>query len=84
MVVTSRTFWTGDGEAVRLPPEVAFGRDTEVTILRHGDVLTIYPAKPMLLPAELVAALRAMPKPDSVEKRESAEVPEQSMKDAAR
>lgn len=82
MAVTSRTFWTGNGEAVWLPPEVAFGRDTEVTIVRSGDIVTIYPAKSS--PSELVAALRAMPKPAPVEKRESAEIPERAMKDAAR
>lgn len=81
-VVTSRTFRVGDSEAVRLPREVAFGPDTEVTIVRHGDVVTIYPAKPS--PAELVAALRAMPKPDYVEKREPVEVSERPMKDTAR
>ncbi|MCH8683938.1 antitoxin [Pedomonas mirosovicensis] len=73
-VVTSRTFRAGNSEAVRLPREVAFGPDTEVTIVRHGDVVTIYPAKPS--PADLVAALRAMPKPDAVEEREPVEAPE--------
>ena len=37
-VVKSRTFRAGNSEAVRLPREVAFGPDPEVTIVRHGDV----------------------------------------------
>lgn len=73
-VVTSRTFRSGNSEAVRLPREVAFGPDTEVTIVRHGDVVTIYPKKPS--PADLVEALRALPRPDAVEEREPIEVPE--------
>jgi hypothetical protein len=31
------------GEFLLLPPEVAFGLDVAVTIVRSGDVLTIYP-----------------------------------------
>lgn len=73
-VVTSRTFRAGNSEAVRLPREMAFGADTEVTIVRHGDVITIYPAKSS--PADLVAALRKLPKPDRVEEREPIEMPE--------
>ncbi|HEY4545613.1 MAG TPA: AbrB/MazE/SpoVT family DNA-binding domain-containing protein [Pedomonas sp.] len=73
-VVNSRTFRAGNSEAVRLPREVAFGADTEVTIVRHGDVVTIYPARSS--PADLVAALRKLPKPDQVEEREPVEMPE--------
>ena len=44
--VTSRVFKSGNSEAVRLPKDVAFGRELEVTIVRSGDVLTIYPTRP--------------------------------------
>jgi len=47
-VATSRTFKSGNSEAVRLPKEVAFGLDVEVTIVRSGDVLTIYPKRPSI------------------------------------
>ena len=40
---TSRTAMDEYGEFLLLPPEVAFGLDVEVTIVRSGDVLTIYP-----------------------------------------
>lgn len=66
--VTSRTFRSGNSEAVRLPREVAFGKDIEVTIVRSGDVITIYPKRMPL--AEMVARLSALPTPDSVEVRD--------------
>jgi virulence-associated protein VagC len=35
-----------EGETVQLPKEVAFGEDgLELTVERHGDVVTIYPAR---------------------------------------
>ena len=42
----TRTFRSGNSEAVRLPKEVAFGEDgLELTVIRTGDVVTIYPAR---------------------------------------
>ncbi|MBV8683988.1 MAG: AbrB/MazE/SpoVT family DNA-binding domain-containing protein, partial [Caulobacteraceae bacterium] len=60
--------------AVRLPKEVAFEPDTEVTIVRSGDVLTIYPARPSI--AEMVAKLDALPKPATIEARDDEPLPE--------
>lgn len=37
-IASSRTFRSGNSEAVRLPRDVAFGQDIEVTIVRSGDV----------------------------------------------
>ena len=48
---TSQTAMDEQGEFVLLPPEVAFGRDVEVTIVRSGDVLTIYPVGSPVPPA---------------------------------
>jgi antitoxin VapB len=73
-VVDSRTFRSGNSEAVRLPKEVAFGRDVEVTVVRSGDVLTIYPKKPPI--QELLALLDTMPAPSSIEVRDVEELPE--------
>ena len=42
----SRVVRSGNSEAVRLPKSVAFGREVEVTIIRSGDILTIFPKKP--------------------------------------
>ena len=72
--VTTRTFRSGNSEAVRLPKEVAFGRDVELTVVRSGDVLTIYPKKPPM--AELIEHLRSLPKPSSVQERDVEELPE--------
>ena len=66
--VTSRVFRSGNSEAVRLPKDVAFGRDVEVTIVRSGDVLTIYPKRPSI--AEMLAKLDALPKPGEIQERD--------------
>jgi antitoxin VapB len=73
--VASRTFKSGNSEAVRLPRDVAFGQEIEVTIVRSGDVLTIYPARPTV--AELVERLAALPKPAGIEVRDEELLPEQ-------
>jgi antitoxin VapB len=73
-IVDSRTFRSGNSEAVRLPKEVAFGRDVEVTIVRSGDVLTIFPRRPPM--RDLVQKLAAMPNPNSIEVRDTDEIPE--------
>jgi antitoxin VapB len=74
-IAYSRTFRSGNSEAVRLPKEVAFGADLEVEIIRSGDVLTIRP-RPKMTPRELVEALRKLPKPERVQEREPIEFPE--------
>jgi antitoxin VapB len=71
---TSRTFRSGNSEAVRLPRDVAFGGDVELTIVRSGDVLTIYPAKPPI--SALLKTLDALPRPSSVEVRDDEDLPE--------
>ena len=65
---TSKTFKSGNSEAVRLPRDMAFGADVELTLVRSGDVLTIYPARSS--PASLVDRLAALPRPASVETRD--------------
>ena len=72
--VTSRVFKSGNSEAVRLPKDVAFGRELDVTIVRSGDVLTIYPTRPPI--AEMLARLKALPRPTSVEVRDADIIPE--------
>jgi antitoxin VapB len=67
--VTSRVFRSGNSEAVRLPKDVAFGRDMEVTIVRSGDVLTITPKRPSV--AEMARRLRELPKPSDIEERDA-------------
>lgn len=62
---SGRVFRSGNSAAVRLPKEVAFEPDTEVTMVRSGDVLTIYPTRPSI--AEMIARLNALPRPASTE-----------------
>lgn len=73
-IADSRTFRSGNSEAVRLPKDVAFGRDLEVTIVRSGDVLTIFPRHPPI--GDLIQRLAALPSPAGVEVRENHELPE--------
>jgi antitoxin VapB len=73
--VNSRVFRSGNSEAVRLPKEVAYGADIEVTVERHGDVVTIRPKMPLTM-KEMLRQLRELPKPDTVEVREPIEFPE--------
>jgi virulence-associated protein VagC len=71
-IVTSRTFRSGDGVAVRLPEEFALGEDIELELADDGQVITIRRKanKAKMTPAELVEALQKLPKPKHVQKRD--------------
>ena len=70
----TRVFKSGNSQAVRIPAELAYAdTDMDLEITRLGDVITIFPACNRLKDA--VAALRRMPKPHRVEKREPIDVP---------
>jgi antitoxin VapB len=71
---TVKTFRNGNSEAIRLPKEVAFGSGVELTLVKSGDVVTIYPKRRSM--AELVARLDKLPKPSYVEVRDTEEIPE--------
>jgi antitoxin VapB len=73
-VARTRTFRSGNSEAVRLPKDVAFGDNVELVIVRSGDVMTIYPAEMSI--AEMVDRLRALPAPPGIERRDDEELPE--------
>jgi antitoxin VapB len=68
-IAHSRTFRSGNSDAIRLPKEVSFGADVEVEIVKTGDVLTIRP-KPEMTMKELFEALDKLPLPKQVQKRE--------------
>ena len=71
-MVTTRIFNSDNGQAVRIPAELAYGDPVqELTITRTGDVITIYPMRRSLRQA--VAELREMAKPSEVEPREKPE-----------
>ncbi|AYV46584.1 AbrB/MazE/SpoVT family DNA-binding domain-containing protein [Caulobacter flavus] len=71
---STRTFRSGNSQAVRLPKEVAFAEETELTLVRAGDVLTIYPSRGTV--QDLVARLADLPKPSAVEVRDDEDLPE--------
>ncbi len=73
--VDSKVFRSGNSEAVRLPKEVAYGADIEVSISRSGDVITIVPKRKQSV-AEMIERLRNLPKPDYIEEREPFEAPD--------
>ena len=75
-VVRSRTFRSGNSEAIRLPRDVAFGEDVELVIVRSGDVMTIYPAASSI--PEMVARLRSLPAPPTIEARDEEDIPERA------
>ena len=71
---TSRTFMSGDDEAVRIPDELSFGPDVEVTLVRTGDVLTIVPTR--VSNKELIRRLSELAAPSSIGVRDEIEIPE--------
>jgi antitoxin VapB len=73
-VVTSRTFRSGNSEAVRLPKEFAFGAGVEVEIMRSGDAITIR-RRSRYTGRDLIEALDALPTPEAVQEREGIELP---------
>jgi antitoxin VapB len=73
-VARTRTFRSGNSEAVRLPRDVAFGEDVELVIIRSGDVMTIYPAETTI--AAMIDQLRALPAPPNIEGRDDEDLPE--------
>jgi len=73
-IARSKTFRSGNSQAVRLPKEVAFGEDVELVIVRSGDVLTLYPAKASV--ADMVRRLAELPAPPAIETRDVEDLPE--------
>jgi antitoxin VapB len=73
-IARTRTFRSGNSEAVRLPKDVAFGKGVELVIIRSGDVVTIYPAATSI--PEMIERLDSLPRPPSIEERDDEELPE--------
>ena len=75
--VRTKTFKSGNSEAVRLPKEIAFGEGVELVAVRSGDVLTLYPAQQTTMSLEdMFEALNKLPAPPEVEEREPIEFPD--------
>lgn len=75
-IARTRTFRSGNSEAIRLPKDVAFGEDTDLVVVRSGDVMTIYPAATSV--AAMIERLRSLPTPPTIEQREKEEIPERN------
>ena len=75
-IARSRTFRSGNSEAVRLPKDVAFGDDVELVLVRSGDVITMYPAG-MTIPA-MLQRLQELPRPRAIERRDDEPLPERA------
>jgi antitoxin VapB len=73
-IARTRTFKSGNSEAIRLPKDVAFGEDTELVVVRSGDVMTIYPAATSI--PTMIKRLRSLPTPPTVEQRDREDLPE--------
>ena len=75
-IAKTRTFRSGNSEAVRLPKDAAFGEGVELVVIRSGDVVTLYPAASSI--PEMIARLNALPLPPSIEERDEEELPERA------
>ena len=67
-IAKTRTFRSGNSEAIRLPKDVAFGEGVELVVVRSGDVVTLYPAASSI--PEMIACLKALSRPPSIEERD--------------
>ena len=73
-ITRTKTFRSGNSEAVRLPREIAFFEGVELTVVRSGDVVTLYPTTRSV--ADMAARLAAMPAPGAIEQRDDEEIPD--------
>lgn len=73
-VARSKTFRSGNSEALRLPRDVAYGEGVELVIMRSGNVMTIYPAS-LSIPS-MIQRLQTLPAPSAIEQRDVEELPE--------
>lgn len=73
-IARTRTFKSGNSQAIRLPKDVAFGEDVELVLVRSGDVLTVYPASSTI--QQMLAKLERLPAPPTLEQRDDSELPE--------
>lgn len=74
--VVTKTFRSGNSEAVRLPKDIAFGANIELEATRTGDVVVLRPKRARRTPAETIAALRAIGFPEERQPRPEFEYPD--------
>ncbi|WP_199554388.1 AbrB/MazE/SpoVT family DNA-binding domain-containing protein [Sandaracinobacteroides hominis] len=77
MPAQTRTFKSGNSEAVRLPKDIGFGVGTEVEIARVGDrIILTRRRKAELTTPEMIERLRSLPRPTIPTVREPFEYPD--------
>ena len=78
MNAQTKTFKSGNSEAVRLPKDIGFGIGTEVEIERVGDrIILTRRHRPKLTTREMIARMREIgPPADGVQEREPFEYPD--------
>jgi antitoxin VapB len=69
-----KTFKSGNSQAVRLPKGFAYPEGTELEMVKEGSVIRLRPVR--LSFEDMVEELRKLPKPNSVEIRDTEEIPE--------
>jgi antitoxin VapB len=70
----TKPFKSGNSQAVRLPKGFSYPEGTELEIVKEGSVIKIRPTR--LSFEAMVEEMRKLPKPPSVEIRDTEEIPE--------
>ncbi len=70
----TKPFKSGNSQAVRLPKGFAYPEGTELELVKEGNVIKIRPTR--LSFEAMVEEMRKLPKPPSVEIRDTEEIPE--------
>lgn len=82
MGIFTKTFKSGNSEAVRLPKKYGFGPGTEVEIQREGDMVIIRPrlteAEQLVRFKEGLKALSSLPKPSDIGQRLTVDWPDRA------
>lgn len=78
--VRTKTFASGNSEAVRLPKGVGFGVGVEVTVERKGDAVLLRAASDADLQRrrleDFITAMASLPAPSAIQDRDLIEAPE--------
>jgi antitoxin VapB len=70
----TKPFKSGNSQAVRLPKGFDYPEGTELELIKEGNVIKIRPTR--LSFEAMVEEMRKLPKPPSVEIRDTEEIPE--------
>ena len=74
--ITTRTFRSGNSEAVRLPKEIAFGEGVELDVTRTGNVVVLRPREERWDAGRLIEKLATLRRPSYVQEREPFDFPD--------